>query len=82
MMEIDGIMEPAIKLVDEYDNISTLTVTKEEDMNGSYFGLVTVDDSSFAEEEAIFCMSINQAEQLVTFLSDELDKIKEEKKNG
>lgn len=82
MMEIDGIMEPAIKLVDDYDNISTLTVIKEEDMNGSYFGLVTVDDSSFVEEEAIFCMSINQAEQLVTFLSDELDKIKVEKKNG
>lgn len=81
-MEIDGIMEPAIKLVDDYDNISTLTVIKEEDMNGSYFGLVTVDDSSFVEEEAIFCMSINQAEQLVTFLSDELDKIKVEKKNG
>lgn len=76
MMEIDGTMSPEINLVDTYDKTSTLKVTMEDDViDKEYFGFVTVDDSSFVEDEAIFCMTPAQARQLATFLSDELERI-------
>lgn len=76
MSETDEIMSPEINLVDTYDKTSTLKVIMEDDiLDKEYFGFVTVDDSSFVEDEAIFCVTPAQARQLVTFLSDELERI-------